>query len=243
VVRRVPVRADVPGHEPAAEVRNEAVALGLVGGFDWAPALIAADPQGARCGVAASIQTLVPGRVDLFAVEAMASAIRTVATAEVDPAGLPAFDPWIDWTELLPPRWTADPGLWERALARLDGWLPEGEGLVHRDLHPGNVLVNADRKGLGGLVDWVHAARGPVEVDVLRCRVNVGVIAGLDAADELLARCRDLVPDYDRRWDILVAAELAPEAEGLVRFTTFGARLTVPVVLGRLDRMVQGGCD
>jgi hypothetical protein len=80
-------------------------------------------------------------------------------------------------------------------------------------------------------------------VDVSRCRVNVGVIAGLDAADELLARCRDLVPDYDRRWDILVAAELAPEAEGLVRFTTFGARLTVPVVLGRLDRMVQGGCD
>jgi len=112
---------------------------------------------------------------------------------------------------------------------------------VHRDLHPGNVLVHDGR--FSGIVDWVHGCRGPIEVDVSRCRVEVAVIAGLDAADDFLARCGVPPGGYDRRWDLSVALELAPWAATLLGFNAVGAQLTPEDIHDRLDGIVLEALD
>ena len=239
VLRRVPVLDHVPGHRPADEISNEARALRLLVDFAWAPTLLATDPDGLRCGVAASIQTVIPGRVEVIAsadwIDVMAAAIRAIAEVDIHPEGLPAFDPWIDPGQL-PPDWTSNPRSWRRAADAVLGWTPHGDQLIHRDLHPGNVLVDGDH--LGGIVDWVHARRGPIDADVSRCRVETALLAGPAAADELLERCADLVPDYDHRWDLLVALELAPWSESLMGFNVHGAKLDPPTIHDRLDAVV-----
>lgn len=239
VLRRVPPHPDVTGHDPASEIANEAVALALVAGQAWAPRLIAADPGGAHCGVAASLQTVVRGRLEVRPtaswLDPLAAAIRAVAGMTVDTTRLPRFDPWLALGRL-PPPWASNPGDWLRAVDVLRGWAPDGAGLVHRDLHPGNVLVLDGR--LSGIVDWVHARRGPVEADISRCRVEVAVLAGPGASDDLLRRCADVVGGYDHRWDLLVAAELAPWAPALLGFNAHGAGLDLPTVQRRLDHVV-----
>ena len=214
VVRVVPHRPDVPGHDPAAEVANEARALEATRGLALAPDLVAADPVGEHAGVAASIQTCLPGEVDVVRLDVELLAEAVAAVQGIDATGLPPFDPWADVD--VPPT---------------DG----APGLVHRDLHPGNVLVAGGR--LTGLVDWVHARCGPVEVDVSRCRVEVALLAGVVAADAFLERCRPLVPRYDRAWDALVVAELRPWAHTLLAFNDLGARLTPEGIEATLDAL------
>jgi aminoglycoside phosphotransferase (APT) family kinase protein len=72
------------------------------------------------------------------------------------------------------------------ARARLDG-LPDGDRLLHGDLHPGNVL----RTARGCLViDWTNGARGEPAADVARTvlLLRIGGVAGdAPAAVRLLA--------------------------------------------------------
>ena len=232
VLRRVPLDDEVPGHDPVAEVRGDAAALALLAGRALAPALLALDADGERCGVPSMLLERLPGRPVVEAArlpmvtEGLAAAVRVVRNAAVDPTGLPPFRPWLP-AERTAPEWSRVSRRWESLHDELSSSrLPGGpDGLVHRDLHPGNVLF---RRGLlSGIVDWSHAAVGPVEVDVSRCRVEVAILAGHDAADAFLAACRDLVPAYDRRWDALVAIELGPWAHALLEFNRLGAALTV----------------
>ncbi len=71
-----------------------------------------------------------------------------------------------------PPRWTSDPGLWERAVELFARPVPTADvGFVHRDFNPGNVLWVRDR--LSGLVDWQWACVGPRSIDPAHCRLNL----------------------------------------------------------------------
>ncbi|MCU1485412.1 MAG: hypothetical protein JWN67_2158 [Actinomycetia bacterium] len=215
IVRLVPPRPEVPGHDPEAEVRNEARALDALRHLGLAPDLVAVDPAGERAGVAASIVTCLPGEVVVVPldVDVLAEAVLAIHEVDVDLSAFPTFEPWADV-----------------------GVPPGGpDGLVHRDLHPGNVLVHGRR--LGGIVDWVHACRGPIEVDVSRCRVEVAVLAGIEAADAFLERCRPVVPDYDRAWDALVVAELRPGVHDLLAFNAVGASLTVEGIRRTFDAL------
>ena len=243
VLRRVPFWDDVPNHDPGAEVRADAAILALLNGRAGAPHLIAADGDGDGCGTPGLLMTRVPGRPNVAPrdvhgwVRGLADAVRSVQGADVDTASLPAFVPWLPASED-PPTWASAPKAWAEARRSLHASLPRAsaEGFVHRDLHPGNVLFKTG--ALSGIVDWSHAARGPVEADVSRCRVEVAILAGMDAADAFLVACGDLAVDYDRRWDSLVALELHPWVDELLEFNRLGARLTVDGVRRICDELV-----
>jgi aminoglycoside phosphotransferase (APT) family kinase protein len=108
---------------------------------------------------------------------------------------------------------------------------------IHRDLHPGNVLFHGPH--MTGIVDWVHGCAGPIEADVSRCRVEIALLAGIEAADSYLTLCTDFLPTYDYRWDALVALELSPWVDDIVEcFNRIGAKLTEQSVAETLNTFI-----
>lgn len=94
------------------------------------------------------------------------------------------------------PTWWRDARAWERALHQTETDRPTAPDVViHRDLHPGNVLWNGRR--ISGIVDWVNACTGPAAIDFAHCRVNLAVLWGLEAADAFSV--------IDPAWDIEAA--------------------------------------
>ena len=247
VLRRVPLDDEVPDHDPVAEVATEVAVLARLGGRAMAPRVLAVDQDGAVCGAPSVVQTRLPGRVTVAPkhrqpwVEGLAAAVNEVHDLDDAGADLDPFEPWFSGTVLPAPIWSRAPAAWVELHEELLRSLPPGgtPRLVHRDLHPGNVLFH--RGKLSGIVDWTNPRRGPVEVDVSRCRVEVAILAGIDAADAsdaFLTACRPLVPGYDRRWDALVALELAPWVDDLVEFNRVGASLTPESIQHVCDELV-----
>jgi len=242
MLRRVPFRADVPNHDPAAEVLNESYALLTVGGGPI-PELVAVDPAGEACGVAALLSTWLPGRPELRPRDPRAW-IREIA-AGLDaipkiPAGrlkFGAFVPWFD-PDRAPPEWSRVPTAWTAVRARLDLALPCGgePRFIHRDFHPGNLLLHRGR--FSGIVDWTQAAVGPPEVDVSRTRVEIAMLSDRAIADEFLLHT-ECAATYDPLWDALVACELGPWSHDMLAFNDLGARLTLDGVRSTLDAFVE----
>jgi len=242
MLRRVPPLPDDPSHDPPTEVRNESAVLRRTGGGPI-PELVAVDPSGDECGVAALISTWLPGRPEI-APRDPAAWLRELALAidavPADPGPGPpfrAFSPWFD-PDGATPTWSRVPGAWTRVRGRLDCALPRGgePRFVHRDLHPANVLLHRGR--FSGIVDWANASVGPPEVDVSRARVEIAVVAGFDAAEEFLRLVSDPA-HYDPLWDALVACELGSCAHDLLEFNQIGARLTLAHIRESLDLLVE----
>ena len=243
VLRRVPFWDDVPNHDPGAEVQADAAILARLDGRAGAPSVIAVDRDGGACGTPSILMSRLPGRPNVAPhdvhtwVRGLADAVRAVNDVAIDLDSLQPFVPWLPASED-PPTWSSAPKAWAEARRSLHASLPRSSaaGFIHRDLHPGNVLF---QKGvMSGIVDWSHAARGPVEADVSRCRVEVAILASMDAADAFLVACGDLAVDYDRRWDSLVALELHPWVDELLEFNRLGARLTVDAIRRTCDELV-----
>jgi len=242
MLRRVPVRPGEPTHDPVADVLTESSVFRVAGGGPI-PELVAVDPSGTECGVAALIATWLPGRPDVAPrdpaawVRELAAALEAVP-AEVGPGPrFASFVPWFD-AERTAPTWSRVPGAWTRVRAGLDTMLPKGgrPRFVHRDFHPGNVLLSRGR--CSGVVDWTNAAIGAPEVDVSRARVEISVLAGMDAADEFLRLVTDPA-EYDPLWDALVACELGSCAHDLLEFNRIGAGLTLAHIGETLDTLVE----
>jgi len=143
---------------------------------------------------------------------------------------LEAVGPWFDVPTLTVPPWAADPGLWNALFVELRAQPSppptDHLALVHRDLHPGNVLWA--RRRVSGIVDWVNAGFGSPAADLARCRTNLAVLTDQADADEVLARYRDRSGrnlDDQRWWDL---ADLGG-----------AATLTIPG-MSMLDSMVEG---
>lgn len=245
VLKRPEVDEGEPG-DPTHEVRQEALILSRLESFEWAPRLLAVDPSGEVCGSPAILQTLLHGRTQVAPkavgqwLRGLSTATHEIATADIPADDLKPFSPWLPSSEQ-PPAWSSSPKQWEQIFTQLhNGLLPEANGqlrFVHRDLHPANVLFHGPY--LSGIVDWVHGCYGPIEVDVSRCRVEIALLAGLEAADSYLALCTDLLPTYDPRWDALVAIELSPWVEDLAEcFNAIGAKLTETSVAATLNSFV-----
>ncbi len=209
----------------------------------WAPRCLASDPFGTASGSPAILQSLVVGSPQMVP-RSIPDWLRglSLSTHEIAGSGI-ALDEVTDFAPWLPdsdetPRWCSSPARFNRSLEDFrNGVLPSASGphrFVHRDLHPGNVLF--ENGCWVGIVDWAHGCRGVAEVDVSRCRVEIALLAGLEAANSYLRMCADLVPNYDFRWDVLVALELSPWVKDIVEcFQSVGANVTESSVEATLD--------
>jgi hypothetical protein len=241
MLRRVPLRTEVPNHDPTAEVRNESDALGTFGG-DLIPELVAVDPAGDGCGVAALLSTWLPGRPEVRPrdgsawIGELAAALDRVPTSIAE-LRFGEFVPWFDASPCAP-EWSRVPDAWERVRACLDTRLPAGgpARFVHRDFHPGNVLLHRGR--CSGIVDWTHASVGAPEVDVSRVRVQIAVLTDRAHADDFLRRT-DYAATYDPLWDALVACEIGPWADDLLQYNEIGAQLTLAHIRDTFDALVK----
>ena len=117
------------------------------------------------------------------------------------------------------------------------GLISSGDRFIHRDFHPLNVLWHQAR--VSGVVDWVHACRGPIEFDIASCRVNLALTAGIAAADAFTRGLGEIAVGYDRAWDLDKALSLAAYAEVLLTGNDFGAGLTLDGIRRTLVEVIR----
>jgi aminoglycoside phosphotransferase (APT) family kinase protein len=187
-----------------------------------APRLIADDVE-ARHGVTpALLETRIGGRpiqrrpaqFDRYLKEAADVLHAIHAIDQVSMAALPPYAPYWPPSALRIPPWSSRPQMWIRALEVLAGLPPRADvGFVHRDYHPGNILVR--RGEIAGVVDWLTACRGPRSIDLARMRLNLAADFGLEAASRFLALYRaNGSPgwEHDPYWDLLDAVDMAHDS-------------------------------
>jgi aminoglycoside phosphotransferase (APT) family kinase protein len=198
-----------------------------------APRLVAIDTDGSRAGRPAVAMTVLRGEVrprPTTTVEdwvwGLASELVRIANAPRPAIELPLAESWREPASADdPPGWITDPAVWRAAVERVDsGLVGSTDGFIHRDYHPLNVLWHDDE--VTGVVDWVNACEGPIEFDLSRCRVNVALAAGPEAADAFLTACGDLGRDYDRAWDLETVFSLLGDVDVLLAGNAVGAGLT-----------------
>lgn len=254
LVLRLHTKADWLTTDPDIAVR-EAVVLQALNGTDVvAPSLVAVDVDGGLCGQPAVLMTRLPGRADLSdaspaRMRALAEAVRGVHQLSA-PVELPTYRPYVRADERTVPTWTTSPHAWRAAFEICDQPAPPGATtLIHRDYHPGNVLI--DDGGVTGIVDWPNACAGPPEIDIAHCRVNLALTHGLTAADGFAAAA---ATDALRQayWDVVDAVDLLDEefeeartgrvceaTAPVAALTAMGAvELTVALVHQRLDEYI-----
>ncbi len=227
---------DLISHEAAA--LDEAQRAGLP-----APRLVAHSEKDAGFGAPVLLMSFIAGEIELRPAD-FQGWLRELAgqcaaihryTADAFPW---RFRSWVNRAALTPPRWSAAPDLWQRAI---DVWLagaPETRAVfIHRDYHPTNVLWQG--RTISGVVDWINACRGPAGVDVAHCRTNLAQMYGPDAADSfldayLVAADRFV---YDPYWDIDSLLDMSlPEPTFYEPWEHFGLdRITSEESMRRID--------
>jgi aminoglycoside phosphotransferase (APT) family kinase protein len=236
----------IPGVDGVHLVFNEARGLTAAeqAGIP-APLLLAVDADGARIGAPALAMTLARGEVRARPggpvdewVGGLASMLVRIADAPQPVLELPAVEPWREPADRdTPPDWVADADVWRAAVDRLAAGLVGGPTqFIHRDYHPLNVVWEGD--SVSTVVDWVNAADGPIEYDLSRCRVNIALVAGADAADEFLVACGDLGRGYDRAWDLETVFSALGNVDVFLTGNELGAELTPEGIRQTLDAVL-----
>jgi aminoglycoside phosphotransferase (APT) family kinase protein len=202
VVLRRYVRPELIEEEPGIAAR-EARTLEFVESLPVpTPQLLGVDPTGIEAGVPSVIMSRLGGRVHWWPsdtepsdkepsdtepsdmnrwLSGLAELLPVVHDARPPQEGVvPRFAPYAP-ERYVPPRWSTEDRVWERAFEIFLDPPPAGERVfVHRDFHPGNVLWS--RKRVSGLVDWQAACIGRPALDVGHCRANLYQY-GLEVAD------------------------------------------------------------
>lgn len=189
-----------------------------------APRVIAVDLTGDAFGVPALLMTRVPGRVDLAPADPEAWLRQIAAMAvrihESDVDAEP--QPWT--RESVPvPAWTSRPGDWRAAADLLRGPVPRHRAqFTHGDYQHFNLLWRRGR--LTGVIDWVGACRGPADVDVGHCRLNLAILYSPELASDFLSAYEaESGRRVDPYWDIACAT--APALSDWAAF--------IPIQVGR----------
>jgi aminoglycoside phosphotransferase (APT) family kinase protein len=182
-----------------------------------APRFLAADPNGESTGVPALLMSRVAGHVDLAPVDPKAW-LRQIATMAVRIHALDLDAPQDQWApRTVPiPAWATRPADWHAAAELVEGSVPDHDiRFSHGDYQHFNLLWQRGR--LTGVVDWVSAFRGPADVDVGHCRLNLAVLYSAElAADFLAAYEAEAGRRVDPYWDIRCA--IAPAFEDWTQY-------------------------
>ncbi len=234
VLRRY-VDAAVLESEPDPVAREVAVLGALEESTVDAPRVVAADAEGEVCGDPMLLMTRLHGKPRWRAREGVVDFLDQLAAqlpaihavTPVDPE-FPEYRTY-DGAGADPPSWSSHPAAWVTAFEAHAAAAPSSEPvLIHRDYHPGNVLWNGNH--VSGIVDWAWGCRGPAEVDVAHCRLNLALRIGIDAADLFLTAWETHagVYTYDTTWDLRDAvdalADLDDTRAALERLDEFVAR-------------------
>jgi aminoglycoside phosphotransferase (APT) family kinase protein len=218
VLRRwTPGAGDDPGDAPLFVERERHVLSRLEATDLPAPRFLAADPTGESTGVPALLMSRVAGRMDLAPVDRKAW-LRQIASMAVRIHELDVDARPYRWeARTVPvPAWASKPADWRAAAKLVRGPAPHHDiRFAHGDYQHFNFLWQRGR--LTGVVDWVFAFRGPADVDVGHCRLNLAVLYSAElAADFLAAYEAEAGRRVDPYWDIRCAT--APAFEDWTQF-------------------------
>ena len=192
---------DLVAHEAAA--LEEAQKAGL-----RAPRLVACSSEDVGFGAPVVLMSFIEGNIQIRPsdfqgwLDGLAGELALVHQHRANTFGWCYFS-WVDKTALLPPKWTAVPHVWERAIDLALNTAPDVHSVfIHRDYHPTNVLWQEG--AVSGVVDWPNACRGPAGVDVAHCRINLAKMFDLSAADRFLDAYIEVADgfEYDPYWDV-----------------------------------------
>lgn len=213
---QVVLRSWAPGGEDtAAEAAHwferEAEVLRTLESTDIpAPRVIDADPTGATAGVPALLMTRLPGRMDLTPTDP-AAWLRQMArmAVRIHELGVAAERTVWQPREVPLPTWASRPADWRASGDILRGPVPPHDALfMHGDYQHFNFLWRRGR--LTGVVDWAGASRGPADMDVGHCRLNLAVLYSAELAARFLSAYEaEAGRRVDPYWDIRCAVNPA----------------------------------
>lgn len=182
------------------------------------PRLVAVDADGAECDVPAVLMTRMPGRLELQPTD-LNTWLRQMAELlppvhAIDPAGfqVQTWQIWDDMRDLEAPAWSKRRRDWEQLIEIVRGpWPAYQPTFVHRDFQHYNVLWSRGRPT--GLLDWINASMGPVELDHNHFRYNL-LDFGFEVAQRFSTIYREVVGvEPNPFWEALNFAPGPPRSE------------------------------
>jgi aminoglycoside phosphotransferase (APT) family kinase protein len=201
----LPVLEEEPD-APEREARNLQVveAAGVA-----APRLVAVDAEGAECDVPAVLMTRLGGHLELRPADferwlrRMTELLPPIHAIDPNAAGLTQWQLWDDLRKAQVPDWTRHANEWERLIGIVSGpWPQYRPRFVHRDFQHYNVLWSRGRPT--GIVDWMSASVGPVELDYAHFRHNLLFDFDYPVAEQFARHYRDVMGEEpDPFWEAL----------------------------------------
>lgn len=162
-----------------------------------APRLVAVDPDGRECDVPAVLMTYMRGHLELHPKDVdpwlrrMAELLPPIHAIEPGSVPVQDWEIWDDFRRAEPAEWTSQRSDWQKLIEIVNGpWPAYKPRFVHRDFQHYNVLWSRGRPT--GLLDWINASMGPVELDFGHFRRNLVTDFGFDVAERFLAHYREV---------------------------------------------------
>jgi len=216
--------------DPDYTAEREGRTLALLGPtLVAAPMVVAADADGAHCGVPALLLTRMaghpPGPADVggsrFCADLAEALAQVHDVAQLDPGDGTATDPLPGYrlnyepATARPARWMPVTHVWTAACAEVhQAPPPTTSTLIHRDYHPDNTLWSHTR--LTAIVDWTQASSGPPALDLGHMRWNLVADHGQRVADRFLD-CYRVASGHACQdqpyWDLVALLDLLLDGE------------------------------